>query len=88
MALGKTLYELENSISYSELQEWSEYLGLYPLHEDRNEMQLAVLSQIHTSSKEHKTKARDFMISHQHDERSLSDLSGEELNDYILKVMS
>ena len=73
-------------MSYSELQEWSEYLGSYPLHEDRNEIQLAVLTQVQASSEKKKYSHKDFLISMKNQERQ--ELSGEELNEYILKAMA
>ena len=79
------MYELENSMSLSELIEWGEYLEAYPLSEDRNEVQLAVLSQIHASSEKKKYSAQDFMVSGKNKE--IKEMSGEELNDYILRVM-
>jgi hypothetical protein len=84
LALGKTVYELENSMSMSELSEWAEYLSIYPLHEDRNEMQLAVISKIHASASD-SLKVEDFLISGAKEQKKLSK---EELNEYILKAMA
>ena len=84
LALGKTVYELENSMSMSELSEWAEYLSIYPLHEDRNEMQLAVISKIHASASD-SLKVEDFLISGAKKQKKLSK---QELNEYILKAMA
>ena len=73
-------------MSYAELQEWSEYLKEYPLAEDRNEAQLAVLTQVQASSEKKKYSAKEFMISGK--SKELEAMSGDELNDYILKVMA
>ena len=70
----------------SELIEWSEYLSIYPLHEDRNELQLAILSQIGASSSKNNLTTKDFMVSGKKETKP--EISGQELNDYILKAMA
>lgn len=72
-------------MSASELMEWGEYLSLYPLHEERNELQLAVLSQINASSSKKSYETKDFMVSGKTQEPKK--MSKSELNEYILKAM-
>lgn len=73
-------------MSWSELVEWSEYLSIYPLHEDRSEIQLA--KSIEISSQQFYKKAldyRDFMITYKKPEPKK--LTGKELEKYIFKAM-
>ena len=72
-------------MSFSELMEWSEYLQLFPLHEDRSEYQMAVLSQINSASaSKQKLDYKDFMITNR---KEKTELSGKDLEDYIFKAM-
>lgn len=65
MALGRTVGELEQTISSTELQEWIEYYNLEPFGVDRNEIQLASLSYMLASFMGNtKAKTTDFMPSH------------------------
>ena len=72
-------------MSASELSEWGEYLSVYPLHDDRNEFQLAVISQIHASSSKKIFTTKDFMVSGKKEQPKK--LSKSKLNEYILKAM-
>ncbi len=72
-------------MSESELREWAEYLSYYPLHVDRNEYQLAVISKIHASSSKKQFETKDFIISGKKHTRKK--MSKSKLNDYILKAM-
>lgn len=60
------------------MQEWAEYLSLYPLAEDRSEVQLAVLSSLQAVSK--KVTYKDFLVSHQEGKK----LVGKELEEFII----
>jgi len=71
-------------MSNSELIEWNEYLGLFPLLEDRNEYQMAVLSAMTASSSKKQFEANDFMITNK---KQKVELSGKDLEDYIFKAM-
>lgn len=71
-------------MSYSELMEWGEYLSLYPLHEDRSEFQMAVLSTINASSSKKQYEVNDFMVTNK---KKKVELSGKDLEDYIFKAM-
>lgn len=86
MALGSTVAELEERLSASEMMEWQEYFSLYPIGADRNEIQLAVLIQtmINLNSKQ-KVNYKDFILSHKEDKTSTP--TGQDLENYILKMM-
>jgi len=87
LALGKTLYELEHSISQSELYEWMEYLNLYPLHEDRSEFQLSVLtSSVLAPHMKDKVNYKDFMVT-LHEKDEVEELEGQDLEDYIINTI-
>lgn len=73
-------------MSQSELMEWVEYLNLYPLLEDRNEVQMAVLTQsVLAPNTKQKISYKDFMLTA--DKEDLSALTGKDLENYIQKVM-
>lgn len=72
-------------MSYSELSEWAEYLQLFPLHEDRSEFQMAVLSNINIANVSKKSHSvDDFMITNK---KPKAELQGKALEDYIFKMM-
>lgn len=78
-------------MSYSEMFEWMEYLNLYPLHEDRSELQLAVLSSITINSVSSKqTGFEDFAVSKNlktKENKEPKKLEGQELERFILGKM-
>lgn len=58
--MGRTVEELEHSMSHSELMEWDEFLSDEPLPSQISELQLAVLTKV-MAGKE--SKVKDFLIS-------------------------
>lgn len=78
LALGKTVGELEHTISHNELLEWVEYLDEKPLMVDRNELQMAQLSQMiaaYMGGKKNKTQMSDFMPSFKKVKKVKTDLA-------------
>lgn len=63
LALGRTVAELEHSISHAELHEWAEYSRLEPFIADRNEVQIAQLSCMVAAFMGEKVELTDFMLS-------------------------
>lgn len=58
-----TIERIENTMSHSEYLEWIEYYKIEPFAEDRNEVQMAVLSTIQSNKAGGKSKVGDFMVS-------------------------
>lgn len=73
-------------MSTSELMEWAEYLQVYPLPNEVNELQLAVLTQVNASSSKKSFETKDFMVSGKNQKPKKR--SKSELNDLILKAMA
>ena len=64
--------QIENNMSFNELQEWAEYLRDKPSMVDRVEVQLAVLSALtYNMNAKDKLSYSDFMISLSEDDRRL-----------------
>lgn len=61
LRLGRTVEELENSMSYSEYTDWIEYSRYEPLQ--ANEIQLAVISSLITATGGKPIPMNDFMPS-------------------------
>jgi len=61
LKLGKTVEELENTMTFQEYQEWQEYISINPFDEDITELQLAMIGLLNSNSKH--AKVSDFMIS-------------------------
>lgn len=71
MALGRTVAELEHSISETELSEWAEYYKLEPFMADRSEIQIAQLSHMVASFMGNKNlDVTDFMPSTEKEKKS------------------
>lgn len=58
--LGKTVFELENTMSINELREWSEYLSKEPVNSI--EIQLSLLTTVVTNMMGEKKNIEDFLI--------------------------
>ena len=84
LALGRTVEELSSSMSWSEYMEWQEYYNKEPFHQDRQEIQMAVLTKMVSSQYGGKSKVADFIITGKTDtsEPSLSieEMSAEDIN--------
>lgn len=88
IALGKTVEEIENTMTHSELQEWGEYVAEYPLPADVSEIQMATLSfliSITNGGKKSKSNISDFIVSGKNAKqtsasRSVLDMSADELD--------
>lgn len=63
MNLGRTVSELKHTLSYRELYKWYEYYNEEPFLADRNEQQMAILSNLVASFGGSKAKVKDFMVS-------------------------
>ena len=63
IALGKTVQELENTMTQQEYSEWQEYYNIEPFAADRAEMQLATLSFLTSTTNGGKSKFADFLVS-------------------------
>lgn len=58
--LGKTVFEIENTMSINELREWAEYLSQEPVNS--TEIQLALLTSVAANMMGGKSKIDDFLI--------------------------
>ncbi len=70
--LGRTVSELENSMTHSEYLEWQEYYKTEPFHADRQETQTAVMSFLISTANGGKNKIDDFLLSHRDKSNSTS----------------
>jgi len=66
-------------MSHSELMGWYEYYGMSPFAEDKNEIQMAMLSSIVSTAAGGKLKMNDFMVTKTQDS-SRSSLTVEEMS--------
>lgn len=62
MALGRTVSELENTMSYAEMQEWISFYNAEPFHEDRQEIQLSMMTSVMAASFGNKIEPIEFML--------------------------
>lgn len=62
MALGRTVSELEHTMSYAEMQEWISFYNAEPFQEDRQEIQLAMMMSVMAASFGNKIDPTEFMI--------------------------
>ena len=65
LALGKTIEELEHTMTQSELQEWYEYYKIDPFPQDKQELQLATLNFLISTAHGGNSTIEDFLISNQ-----------------------
>ena len=80
--MGRTVRELELTISYKEYLQWLEMEQLQPLNTP--EIQLAVISSLITAASGKATPPQDFILSRQQeDEKENKPLKGEELDKLI-----
>lgn len=63
LALGRTVHELETTMTHQELLEWHEYYNVEPFTADRTEMQLATMSFLISTSNGGKSDIKDFTLS-------------------------
>jgi len=62
--LGRTVGELENTMSSKELKEWGEYLSIEPTAADRMEIMLARLTDMYNQAHfKNKNSVIDYMLS-------------------------
>lgn len=86
--LGRTVGELEATISPQELVAWSEYLAEEPAHADRSEAQLAMIAHMVSNFMGGKHEVTDFMISRRpkQEELEILDISGQALEDLVFSL--
>ena len=69
--LGKTVGELENTMSNKELREWESYVKIEPFFADRMEIMIArVSSMYHNERYKQKTTMIDYMLSLSKDQKA------------------
>lgn len=73
LALGRTVQELDNTLSSTELSYWIAYYSLHPFGSDRDNIHSAIISatiaNVNRGKNQPAFNAEDFMIRNQHDKR-------------------
>lgn len=72
--------QLENNISQSELEEWQEYYTIEPFSEDRNEIQMAVLTGMIANYMGSKSTIESFFITGKKQKKAIDSFSADEIN--------
>lgn len=74
MALGKTVGELESTLSSNDLSEWMAYFRVEPFGEDRKDLRMGILASVIANSNRGKSqrpfKPSDFMPYAQDDDEA------------------
>ncbi len=81
--LGRTVAELEHTVSNAELHEWFDYYNQEPFFADRNEQQMAQLSTMVSSFMGGEAEMIDFMPSV---EKKPKEVDNSKLVDQVMAV--
>lgn len=81
--MGRTVAELEHSLSDAELLEWNEYYKAEPFFADRFEYQMAQLTSTVFNILGEKSETTDFILTADKKEKEEKEPSGQELENLI-----